>query len=169
MKNNTNPKSMIRKSSTLLMLVFCIAMLTGCGSSPKNFTYNNLTVTLTKAFKEEKHAGFDLYASSETVIFSAVEETEEELEYAGYAIVNLKGYCEEILTLNKVDASALNSRGNYYYFTNKKTISGASYTYVHCMFEGSGSYWVCEFVCKTKDYERLEKKIFKWADSVTIK
>ncbi|MBQ8924492.1 MAG: hypothetical protein IJ053_06820 [Lachnospiraceae bacterium] len=163
-------KNKIKKTLlTAIVLVLCVTSLTSCNSSPKNFTYNNLTVTLNKSFKEESHAGFDLYAASENVIFSAVEETEEELEYSGYAIINLKAYCDEILILNGVSSNELKQRNDYYYFINTRTISGASYTYVHCMYYGSGSYWICEFVCKTKNYNRYEKRIFNWADSVTIK
>ena len=163
-------RTKIKKSLyTVLVFVLCVTSLTGCNSTPKNFTYNNLTVTLNKSFKEESHANFDLYAASENVIFSAVEETEEELEYSGYTIVNLKAYCEEILILNGVSNDELKQRNNYYYFVNKRTVSGASYTYVHCMYYGSGSYWICEFVCKTKNYKNYKDKIFNWADSVTIK
>ena len=151
-----------------LILLMCITTLTGCSKDPKNFSCGALTVTLNKTFKESSHKGFDLYVSSENVIFSVVEETEENLEFSGYTISNLKGYCEEIMLLNEVSSDALKQRNDYYYFTNKKTFSGASYTYVHCMFYGAGSYWICEFVCKSKNYDAYKDRIFKWADSITI-
>lgn len=153
---------------TFLFFIFCITSLTACSKDPKNFSYEKLTVTLNKTFKESKHSGFDLYVTSENVIFSVVEESEENLEFSGYTISNLKGYCDEILILNNVSSDQLKQRNDYYYFVNKKTISGASYTYVHCMYYGAGSYWICEFVCKTKDYDKYKDRIFKWADSVTI-
>ena len=158
------------KNSIVIIMVFvlCMTSLTACSKDPKNFTCGNLTVTLNKTFKESSHNGFDLYVSSDNVIFSVVEESEENLEFSGYTISNLKGYCEEILLLNNVSSDELKQRNNYYYFINKKTISGASYTYVHCMFYGSGSYWICEFVCKTKNYDKYKDRIFKWADSITI-
>ena len=162
-------KSYIRKYIYLLLIIIvCITSLTGCSNDPKNFTYENLTITLNKTFTESKRNGFDLYVTSENVIFSVVEESEENLEFSGYTISNLKNYCEEIMILNDVSSDSLQQRNNYYYFTNKKTISGASYTYVHCMYYGSGSYWICEFVCKTKNYDSYKNRIFKWADSVTI-
>ncbi|MBO6114179.1 MAG: hypothetical protein J6P57_03880 [Lachnospiraceae bacterium] len=163
MKNNFKKLTLLG-----LVLMMCITFLTGCSKDPKNFTYGALTVTLNKTFKESSRNGFDLYVSSENVIFSVVEETEENLEFSGYTISNLKGYCEEIMLLNNVSEDSLVQRNNYYYFINKKTISGASYTYVHCMYYGAGSYWVCEFVCKTKDYDSYKERIFKWADSITI-
>lgn len=113
--------------------------------------------------------GFDAYYVSEYVIFSAVEETEEDLQYAGYEITNLSGYCSEILSQNNVSPDKLTSRGNYYYFTSTAVKSGAKYTYVHCMFQGHSSYWICEFVCKTKDYNKYEDEILEWADSIQIK
>lgn len=151
----------------ILMILFT-TLLTGCKSDPVNFSVESLTVTLNKSFTQEKHEGFDLYAQSDNIIFSAVEETFHELEYSGFEILSLKDYCSEILSLNQTSDNELKSRGNYYYFTNEKTVSGASYTYVHCMYEGNSSYWICEFVCKTKHYNRYKDDIFKWADSVTI-
>ena len=153
----------------ILVLIGMLTALSGCSSDPKNFTCGDLTITLTEGFKEETHSGFDAYYSSDNVLFSAIEETEEELQYAGYEITNLKGYCLEIMNQNNVAQSELTERGNYYYFTQTAVKSGAKYTYVHCMFEGHNSYWICEFVCKTKDYDKYEEKIFKWADSITIK
>ena len=154
--------------SLLSVFVFCLTTLTGCSNDPKNFSYGALTVTLNKTFKESKNSAFNLYVTSENVIFSVVEESEENLEFSGYTITNLKGYCDEILILNNVSESELKQRNDYYYFVNKKNISGASYTYVHCMYYGAGSYWICEFVCKTKNYDHYKKRILKWADSVTI-
>lgn len=163
-------KSYIKKNVILFfILALCVTSITGCSNDPKNFTYGNLTVTLNKTFSESKRNGFDLYVTSENVIFSVVEESEENLEFSGYTISNLKGYCEEIMLLNEVSEDSLKQRNDYYYFINKKTISGASYTYVHCMYYGAGSYWICEFVCKTKNYDSYKDRIFKWADSVTIK
>ena len=151
--------------STLLIFVFSI---TGCGSNPKNFTTGKITITLTDDFHEEELSYFDAYYESEKVLFSAVEETNEELELSGYEIASLNDYCSQIAELNGVAIDSIAKRGDYYYFTNKATVSGANYTYVHCMFKSGSSYWVCEFVCKSKDYDKLEDSIFKWADSIVI-
>lgn len=153
---------------TFLMSMFLL-LLTGCGANPKNFTCRELTITLSDDFVETDMTGFDAYYKSEQVLFSAVEETEEELQYAGYEIANLNGYCQELLHQNNVSEDELIKRGDYYYFTHNAIKSGAKYTYVHCILEGHNSYWNCEFVCKAKDYDNLKKQIFKWADSITIK
>lgn len=162
-------KSLTKKILLIFTMVGLLMGLTACGANPKNFTCRDLTITLTDDFIEKEMTGFDAYYNSERVLFSAVEETEEELQYAGYEIANLKGYCLEILNQNGVSVDALSQRGDYYYFTHTAVKNGAKYTYVHCMFEGHNSYWICEFVCKTKDYKDLEDQILKWADSITIK
>lgn len=160
----------IKKLSILiLLLVSIMTLLTGCGSSPKNFTVSDLTITLNSNFTESKSANFDVYIKSDNVVFTAVAETMHDLETAGYEISSLNDYCLEIMDLNKTPSSELKKRNNYYYFTNTKTTSGANYTYVHCMFESSTSYWVCEFVCKTKHFKHYEEQIYKWADSIVIK
>ncbi len=152
----------------ILVSVFIMGTLSGCADNPKTFTQQELTITLTDAFKSEKRSGFDVYLSSENVVFSAVQETSQELELAGYEISSLNDYCQEILSLNNTPKNKLISRNNYYYFTNSKTVDGAKYTYVHCMFTFADSYWICEFVCKSKHYDRLEDKILSWADSITF-
>lgn len=158
------------KKKLLLAILLCLltSIIAGCSSSPKNFSIDNLTVTLTKEFKEEKSREFDMYIVSDDVVFSAIEETANELETSGYEISSLNDYCLEIAELNSTPKSAIAKRDNYYYFTNTKTVSGGNYTYIHCMFEGQSSYWICEFVCKTKLYDRYKKDIFSWADSIQI-
>lgn len=164
-----NKKNPIKKSILfILTLAVVLGTLSGCADNPKSFTQQELTITLTDAFKLEKRDGFDVYLSSENVVFSAVQETSQELELAGYEISSLNDYCQEILALNNTQKDQLISRNNYYYFTNSKTVDGAKYTYVHCMFTFADSYWICEFVCKSKHYNRLEDKILSWADSITF-
>ncbi|MCM1084661.1 MAG: hypothetical protein NC393_14415 [Clostridium sp.] len=163
-----NKKIKLKNLYFILILSFVLGTLSGCADNPKSFTQQELTITLTDAFKSEKRDGFDVYLSSENVVFSAVQETSQELELAGYEISSLNDYCQEILALNNTQKDQLISRNNYYYFVNSKTVDGAKYTYVHCMFTFADSYWICEFVCKSKHYNRLEDKILAWADSITF-
>lgn len=158
----------MKKKRLLAVLFILLLLLCGCSSDPKNFSVQELTITLTKEFTEAPLSMFDIYLESDDVLFSAVKEYASDFEYLGYEIASLKDYSLEIVELNEASPSALKTRNNYYYFINTGISAGASYTYVHCMFEGTGSYWVCEFVCKTKNYDHLEDKIFQWADSIVI-
>ena len=47
-------------------------------------------------------------------------------------------------------------------------LSGAKYTYLHCMLKEGNNYWICEFVCKHRSYDSLEKSMLQWADSITF-
>lgn len=162
-------KHSLKKNFILFLLLFSMLItLSGCATDPHNFSTGDLTITLTKQFTEETKSGFDIYLESDSVIFSAIEETYEELENVGYEYLSLEDYCSELLSSNKIPESALSKRGNYYYFTNEKTISNTSYTYVHCMFMGNNSYWLCAFTCKTKDYKKFQDNIMEWADSIVI-
>jgi hypothetical protein len=140
----------------------------GCSSNPKNFTVSGLTITLTDAFSEGKAQAFDVYLKSEDVIFAATEETSDELQSAGYEINSLADYADEILTLKGASKNDLQVRNDYRYFVSKDTVNGASYTYVRCIFKAADAYWVCEFACKTKNYDRLSNKILSWADTITF-
>lgn len=160
---------MKKKSLLLILTIFALCTLTACGSNPKNFTSGDLTVTLTSDFTQSKMNEFDLYLTSDLVSFTAKEESVNDLEHAGFEITSLKGYALEIAALNKQNPDTLVDRGSYLYFIDTKENQGAKYTYIHCMFKGSASYWICEFVCKSSDYDKLKKDIFAWADSITIK
>lgn len=158
----------VKKVIMIVLLAATLLSLSACSDSPKNFTFEELTVTLTSEYKESSKKDFDMYISSDDVIFSAVKQTTSELDAAGYEIFSLNDFCLEICERNKVASSRLVGRNNYYYFTNSNTVSGAKYTYVHCMFQNKDDYWICEFVCKTKNYERLKSDIMSWADSITF-
>lgn len=159
---------MKKKTLLSILLTFILIFVCGCASDPRNFSEGDLTITLTKEFQESSRTGFDIYLESDDVLFSAVKEYASDFEYSGYEITSLKDYSLEIIDLNGASSNSLQQRNDYYYFVNTGTSAGANYTYVHCMFEGRGTYWVCEFVCKTKNYDHYKDKIFRWADSIVI-
>ncbi len=167
--NKRNLIFRIKKSLGLcLIFVLIISTLTGCSPNPKNFSTPKITITLDESFEQYSSDSFELYIKSEDVGFSAREETAQELELAGYEIISLADYANEILTLNGSEGIKLSQRDDYYYFVTSKTSNGAKYSYIHCMFEGDNSFWVCQFVFKSKDYKRLSEDVFTWADSIQI-
>lgn len=151
-----------------LIFVLLISTLTGCTPNPKNFSTTKITITLDDTFEQYKSDSFELYIKSEDVGFSAREETSQELELAGYEIISLVDYANEILALNGSKDIKLQQRDDYYYFVTTQTSNGAKYSYIHCMFEGDNSFWVCQFVFKSKDHKRLAEDVFTWADSIVI-
>ncbi len=157
-----------RPLGLVLSIILIISCLTGCSPNPKNFSTTKITVTLDDSFEQYKSDSFDLYIKSDDVGFSAKEETSQELELAGYEIISLQDYANEILTLNGSKDLKLQQRDDYYYFVTTQTANGAKYSYIHCMFEGDNSFWVCQFVFKSKDHKRLAERVFNWADSIVI-
>jgi hypothetical protein len=153
----------------IVLLFVCAGMmgiLCGCYSNPKNFSKAGMTIMLTTEFEEGSAEAFDVYLKSEDVIFAATEETTDELERAGYEINSLADYADEILNLKGASKNDLQVRNDYRYFVTTDTVSGASYTYVRCIFKADDAYWVCEFACKTKNYNRFSDKILDWADTI---
>lgn len=168
MPNNTIKHNIYNKYILFVLLMISTTALSGCFGKPKNFTVDELTITLSVDFVERKNPDFNLYLSCDDIVFSAKKETSSDLEKLGFEIKSLKDYGSEILAQNNVPVSSLVSHNNYYYFTITETNSGAQYTYVHFIFENNKDYWMCNFVCKSKDYSRLKKRIFQWADTVTF-
>ena len=166
---NTHINRNHKKIIFSLFLFILSFNLCGCFGKPKNFSSDDLTITLTVDFNERKSKDFNLYLSCDDVVFTAKKETASDLEAIGYEVSSLKGYCHELLSLNNQPTSSLIQKNDYYYFVNSEVSGGAKYTYVHFMFEHNKVYWVCNFVCKSKDYSRIEKYIFQWADTITFK
>lgn len=161
-------KHIKRPLGLCLILILLIGTLSGCTPNPKNFSNTKISITLDDSFEQYESDSFELYIKSEDVGFSAREETEQELELAGYEIISLSDYANEILALNGSKDIKLQQRDDYYYFVTTKTANGAKYSYIHCMFEGDNSFWVCQFVFKSKDHKRLAEDVFTWADSIEI-
>ena len=161
-------KKTIKHISLILLFSLCATLLCACSSDPKNFTVGNMTITLTKAFKENKMNEFDAYITSSSVSFTAKKESMDSLEHAGYEINTLSDYAQELVEANSKSKDDLVKRGNYIYFISEGTKSGAKYTYMHCLFKGNSEYWICEFVCKSSDYSKLKDSILGWADSITF-
>lgn len=157
-----------KKAVGLLVLALTAILLYGCSKNPKNFTVDEMTITLTEDFKKSKMNDFDAYFVSDDVTFSIKIENASDLEYQGYEIANLKDYANEICALNGIKTENLKQRNQYYYFSNSATVSGAKYTYLHCMLKNNSDYWICEFVCKARDYKNLEETMLKWADSIVF-
>ena len=64
----------------LLMTAFC---LSGCEKNPKNFTVDEMTITLNEGFKQSKMNGFDAYFASEDVTFS-IKIEKKERKFGGF-------------------------------------------------------------------------------------
>lgn len=157
-----------RPLALILMVIMLAATLTGCTPNPKLFSTTKISITLDDSFEKYTLSGYELCVKSDDVGFSAKEETTQELELAGYELISLSDYAEEILALNGTEGLKLIQRDDYYYFVTTQTANGAQYTYIHCMFEGDDSFWVCQFVFRSKDHKRLSEDVFSWADSIEI-
>ncbi len=160
----------LKKCILATLLIMLVGALAGCSPNPQNFTYDKLTVTLNQSFEERQASsiGLDYYLVSDDVSFSVKEETNDELESAGYEILTLADYSQQLFDLNGSKGTSLNKRDNYYYFITSSIQNNAKYTFVHCIYEGTNSYYICDFTCKSKDYKRLKEDIFAWADSIII-
>ena len=115
--NKLNITRFIKKSLGLILsLMLILSCLTGCTPNPKNFSTPKVTVTLDDSFEQYSSDTFELYVKNDDVGFSAREETAQELELAGYEIISLQDYANEILSLNGSQGIKLNQRDDYYYY-----------------------------------------------------
>jgi hypothetical protein len=140
----------------------------GCSANPRNFSVSGITITLTGDFSVGKANDFDVYIKSDDVIFAAMEETSDELQSAGLEVNSLNDYIDAMLELRGASRNDLKVRNDYRYFVTTDTQSNVDYTHVSIALKNGDSYWICEFVCKTKDYKRLSDKILGWADTITF-
>ena len=141
-----------------------------CASnSEKTFSVQEMSVTLTSAFKQESMLGFAGYLHSKDVAvfverigFDEVEGLEEisAREFAGYALLG-NDYGTDV---------TVESEGGipYFEFADKDPSSGEkTRTYV-AFYKSDSAIWDIQFVSLEKDYPKQRSNFVKWAKTVTF-
>ena len=151
------------KKRNLIALLLCAVMLLTCGCSAKakTFTASGMTIELTEDFTEKDMLGFTAVYQSEDVFVFALK---EEFDILGDEM-NVDEYAELVLEANQMDAD-VEHEGEHTYFTFDKTVSGKDMTYTAVLYKGEDAYWMIQFACLSKDYDKLEDTIFGYANSV---
>ncbi|MGL5514158.1 MAG: hypothetical protein ACRDBM_13105 [Sporomusa sp.] len=161
-------KKIVTVVSVFLMLA-CL-VLTGCSTQDQAQTFekDGMTITLTDQFTEKDYASYTVcYESSESLVV-ALKESFTLFEQVGVSTdISLVEYGELVMSSNNFEAT-IEETENITYFTYEKQVNGEDYTYMATLHRGADAYWLIQFACETKNFEKLQSQFIDWAKTITV-
>ncbi|MCL1822866.1 MAG: hypothetical protein FWG44_01565 [Oscillospiraceae bacterium] len=167
-KKKVNPAGIIA-GVLVVVLVLVFAVFSNM-SSPKEFSKAGLTITLTDKFDvpKERYPDFDVVYESRTSMMAAIKEDFGTLEYVGIpSDISLREYAEMVMDANRKSGSVKEKDG-LVYFEYTDSNQGQRFSYFATVFRGKDAYWLVQFFCEEKNYDKLQKDFIKWAQSVEV-
>ena len=162
---------MKRLLSALLVLAALFAFC-ACGqveAEPKTFTKENMTITLTDAFKEASVEGYTVGYESKKVAVIALREAFSLMQ--GFESWTLDQYAEVIHANAAANSPTQISHSDgltsfEYSFFNAD--EDQTYTYFVAMYKCSDAFWTISFASIESDYEGYRASFVEWAKSVAF-
>ena len=149
----------------------CVFLLAGCQffSTPdKEFSKAGMSITLTSDFAEtEVVTQTATYQSKDSVVMALKEEFTLFEELGISSDMTLGEYAELIFQTNAI-TSTVEEKEGLTCFRYQKEINGKEMTYFAVVEKGSDAYWLFQFSCESKNYEKLEKSFIEWAKTIKI-
>ena len=160
-------KSILKRMTVLLTLLLTVTTLFSCAFGlDKKFSKAGVTITLTNQFVEKEIVSQTAYYESTTMIVTVLKE--EFTMLSGLENWTLKKYAETTISGNSLTAEVVETENPYVYFEYEKTVSGNDYKYLATCFKADDAFWLIQFGCFEKNYDKLRSDMFKYADSVTF-
>lgn len=168
----------VKKNGVIVLVVtILVALAFGIGgplvehyieNSPRDFSAEGMTITLTRAFQENTELDFAaVYVSDNAVVFARKEEFS--LLGEGFEELPLEEYGELLLQANPQAGDAqLQQDGGISWFEynsiNPETKTNANY--YTCMYKSDDAFWMLQFVAEQENAQRLRPDFQEWAASV---
>lgn len=169
-----NRKKGGKKGTLVMIAAVIIGLVIGFGSvmledafvSPKEFTVDNVTITLTSDFTEEEFEGFDqCFDSSNVAVFMLKDEFSLAAELKDYTLAQ---YGDLVIQGNELDTELKTENGITYFSYTGEGDSGTPYRYFATLHKGPDAFWMIQFAVEEADLEEYRDDIFQWAASVSF-
>lgn len=135
-------------------------------ATPKDFSYEEMTITLTALFKEEEVEGRTVFTSNDVAVFVLRENfVAGEIDLSGYTV---RGYAELARENNPVMADATYEETDgvpnmvYTYAGD----DGKTYVYFTTFYKSSNAFWIVQYFVNESGYESRKPKFIEWAKTV---
>lgn len=158
----------MKKIISLLLVAVILVSMTSCmTASPKDFTCEGMTVTLTNRFKETQYEGYTICYGSPDVMVIVLKESFS--LQAGLDQMTLDEYANFVLQANasKSPSEITKHEGfqsmEYDFFNENEN---KTYSYFSTMFKGPDAFWLVQFACLEQDYEANKDMFLTYANSI---
>ena len=151
-------------------LVLVMAMLTGCFGGTKEFTCQDLTITVPSNMDdvsgESDYSRFTFALLSNKMAAAGIRETFEDLG-TNSAMMTTMEYANAVIAANNHDSMAVTrSQADYVYFTYEATSSGTKFKYVAGCFKAEDAFWLVQFYTPAEDFDINE--MLEYLDTVKL-
>ena len=153
--------------SVLLVAVILLSMASCATASPKDFTCEGMTVTLTNRFEETQYEGYTVcYGSSDVMVIVLKESFSLQ---ADLDQMPLDEYANLVFQANASRSPSEITkhegfRSMEYDFFNEN--ENKTYSYFSTMFKGPDAFWLIQFACLEKDYDANKDTFLTYANSI---
>lgn len=160
-------KNILKRISVLCTVALLAICFVGCAfGAKKTFSKAGVTITLTDKFIEKELVSQTAYFESTEMVVTLLKE--EFTLLVGLENWTLKKYAETTISGNGLTAEVVETEKSYVYFEYEKTVSGNDYKYLATCHKADDAFWLIQFGCFSKNYDKLQEDMFKYADSVTF-
>ncbi len=174
--NNGEQARMIRQKNSrfgkkVRILAAVLGFLLGLGIAfmefDETFTTGSLTITLTDDFQEYSYGLYDaVYESPDYALLGREWKYKYQTELAQ---MTREEFLQLTILSHSIDnASEIRYMDGLPYYTYLTTVEGEPYVFYVTAHQGSESYWQLAFGAPESKCGKLEKKLVKWAESVTV-
>lgn len=135
-------------------------------ATPKDFSYEEMTITLTALFKEEEVEGRTVFTSNDVAVFVLRENfVAGDIDLSEYTV---RGYAELARENNPVMADATYEETDgvpnmvYTYAGD----DGKTYVYFTTFYKSSNAFWIVQYFVNESGYESRKPEFIEWAKTV---
>ena len=149
-----------------------VAINGGCAGAKKTFTVQEMTIELTKAFKQDSDLESAAVFRSDNAYID-VDRVRKDTVRLYEDIKTLDDYAAAIIDSNVDDIDDMGGLKHengipYVEYTNRDRDSGNRVKGYVAFYESQEAYWYVEFMSLEKDYKKMRPSFVKWAKSVTF-
>lgn len=174
-----NRKKGTKKGTLVLIVAAIVGAIVGFGLSntlfddvettPKQFTVDNMQITLTNEFTTESYQGYNgVFASKEVAVFvlkedfSLLENFEDyTLQQYGKLVIDNNGLTGSV-ELNEIEGIC------YFDYEYNNTEENTTYYYMSTLFKSDDAFWIIQFAVPAEDAENYLPQLIEWAKTVTF-
>lgn len=162
----------MRKCLWMGAILLLAVAVSGCSmfadpktADPKDFTLEELTITLTDAFSDlEVEGATGAFRSRDCSVFLIREGLDR---FENGSEMTIADYAERVQENNQMEVE-IKTEGDLTYFERSATTDGQTFNYYSVMYRAPEAFWLLQFACESDDYEVYRPYFVSWAQSVTF-
>ncbi len=164
-----------KRGKKIGVVIFCLSLLLGFAAgfasafiedtSPKTFSDEGITITLTGEFEEVDFEEYTVcYGSRDLAVFAI----EEEFSLVpGASALSLNQYAHLVMNTGGVTSEIKTANGlTYFEYEGTDPETGEVYYYYTFTYKASDAFWIVQFGMDRAEKDTYREQVFEWAASV---